>query len=676
MKQSSHDSAKLTWDEQGQPLSSAFGDVYFSRHDGLAETRHVFLKHNQLAERFCQLKAVASGPHPVFTIAETGFGTGLNFLAAWQLWQQQAPLSAKLHFVSCEKFPLGKADLVRALGLWPELTPLAKQLIEAYPDYLPPGVHRLKFAGVSLSLIIADAAEGFAQLLPSGDSRWQTPNFNVDAWFLDGFAPSKNPDMWSDELFQTIGVLSAKGTTAATFSAAGVVKRGLTTAGFRIQKVPGFGRKREMVCALHAGVAAPTEQAPSAYHEPGVYHRITHSASARTAIVVGAGLAGCHTARALAERGWQVQVLDSEPAPAQQGSGNRQGVLYAKLSHRNETLPNFNLHALLYAQRHYQGYWQADQIFGDACGVIQLACDEKQQRQYRQISEQHPFAAWLDARAASARAGVELPTGGLYFSACGWLNPPAVCRALLEHPLIAFTGNCEVTAIERADAQWRTLNAQANCSASADILILAGAHQCRNFSQLMHLPLKAIRGQVSHLPASPASEKLQTVLCAKGYIAPASQRQHSLGATFNLGQTDTQLRSEDHDKNIEHLGDFGAELQHSLTPIGHEQLDGRAALRCTTPDYLPIVGPAPDAAALERDFAPLSKNAKARLNAEASYYPGLYLNTGFGSRGLAYTPLCAEFLAALINAEPPPLPRQLSQALHPARFILRDLIRR
>ncbi|WP_020210311.1 bifunctional tRNA (5-methylaminomethyl-2-thiouridine)(34)-methyltransferase MnmD/FAD-dependent 5-carboxymethylaminomethyl-2-thiouridine(34) oxidoreductase MnmC [Gilvimarinus chinensis] len=675
MNPHSPDQARLIWDEQGQPLSSTFDDVYFSRQDGLAETRHVFLEHNQLQKRFEQLTTTDDTGTGVFTIAETGFGTGLNFLAAWQLWQQHAPSTAQLHFVSCEKFPLSKPDLIRALRLWPELSSLANELIDAYPTYLPPGLHRLNFAGVRLSLLIADAADGFAQLLPSPDPRWQTPNFTVDAWFLDGFAPSKNPEMWSEELFRVIGLLSREQTTLATFSAAGVVKRGLTSAGFSIQKVPGFGRKREMISARYDGGCSSSTDYSQHRHAPGIYQRSTQPPGVRHAIVIGAGLAGCHTARALAERGWHVQVLDSEAKPAQHGSGNRQGVLYAKLSHKNETLPDFNLHSLLFAQRHYRPFWRMGPTLGAPCGVLQLAYSEKQAQQYQRISEKHALATWLDNRQASEKAGVPLNHGGLYFNGCGWLNPPAVCEQLLNHPLISFKAGQAISAIKQVDSLWQALDDNGESKATAEVLVLATAQQCGSFTQTRHLPLKAIRGQVTHIPATAKSETLRTVLCAKGYIAPSWEQHHSLGATFNLAETDTQLRQEDHLKNMAHLSDFGPVLQASLGNSAHDQLKGRAALRCTTPDYLPVVGPAPDAQQLEQSFAPLSKNAKARLECEASYHPGLYLNTGYGSRGLAYTPLCAEFLAALINRETPPLTQHLAQALHPARFILRNIIR-
>ena len=229
--------ARLDWDEYGQPLSNVFGDVYFSRANGLDETRHVFLQHNQLQERWGQLI-----PGNTFVIAETGFGSGLNFLAAWDLWLKVAPVTSQLHFVSVEKFPLRKTDLIRALGLWPELTFLSEQLVAAYPCIVGQGFHRLSFMDgrIKLTLIINDAAEGFAQLLASPDPIHSLHSVKVDAWFLDGFAPAKNPQMWSEDLFSRIRLLSNAGTTAATFSAAAPVKKGLKFAGFNAGGQPGL----------------------------------------------------------------------------------------------------------------------------------------------------------------------------------------------------------------------------------------------------------------------------------------------------------------------------------------------------------------------------------------------------------------------------------------------------
>lgn len=245
----------LLWDANGQPVSREFGDVYFSRVDGLAETRHVFLQHNQLAERFGALTAKQH-----FIIGETGFGTGLNFLACWQLWQASASPEAHLHYISVEKYPLQRADLSQALALWPELAPFGQALLAAYPPLPAGGFVRLNFGRVCLTLIVDEATSGLAQLylqatagsqvaaqLDRQQLHWGGRPWAVDAWFLDGFAPAKNPQMWTAELFLTLARLSKPGTTFATFTAAARVKQGLAAAGFHWQKVAGFGRKRHMV---------------------------------------------------------------------------------------------------------------------------------------------------------------------------------------------------------------------------------------------------------------------------------------------------------------------------------------------------------------------------------------------------------------------------------------------
>ncbi|MFP5420436.1 MAG: tRNA (5-methylaminomethyl-2-thiouridine)(34)-methyltransferase MnmD, partial [Gammaproteobacteria bacterium] len=243
--ETSSQQARLEWDEQGQPLSSQFADVYFSNENALAETRYVFLANNQLPERFAALTA-----NQQLVIGETGFGTGLNFLCAWQLFEQQAASGARLHFVSVEKYPLNKADLQRALSLWPELAPYAEQLLAQYVA-LHPGFQRLVFAGgrMVLTLLIGDALELFGQL-----------DAKVDAWFLDGFAPAKNPDMWTPELFAELARLSRASTTLGTFTSTGYVRRRLNDAGFKMKRVPGLGKKWEVLKGGFIGTAETAEK--------------------------------------------------------------------------------------------------------------------------------------------------------------------------------------------------------------------------------------------------------------------------------------------------------------------------------------------------------------------------------------------------------------------------------
>ncbi len=493
--------AQLDWDENGQPLSRAFGDVYFSRHSGLNETRHVFLATNRLAERFAAL-----GDGEVLCIGETGFGTGLNFLCAWQLFEQVAPAGARLEFVSVEKFPLAAADLRRALALWPELAPWSEALLGQYLA-VHPGFQRLAFAGgrIGLTLLLGDALE----CLPQLDAR-------VDAWFLDGFAPAKNPDMWSPALFAELARLSAPQATLGTFTSAGFVRRGLIEAGFAMQRVPGYGQKREML--------GGTYQGPPANAGKPWYARPAPHAGRRAALVVGGGLAGCASAASLAARGWQVTLIERHPGLAREASGNPQGVLYLKLS----------------------------------------------------------------------------------------------------------------------------------------------AHGT---------PLS--RGQVTRLPATPQSRALRTVVCAEGYVAPPRGDEHTLGASFDFKSEDLAPTLAEHQGNLELLREISPDLLQRLgaDDLPLERLEGRAAFRCTSPDYLPLVGPLAERAAFDEAYAVLARDARQVPERACPWLPGLYLNSGHGSRGLISAPLSGELLAAWICGEPLPLPRAVAEACHPNRFLLRDLVR-
>lgn len=715
-------SAELTWDAQGQPLSTRFDDVYFSTTSGLEETRHVFLQHTQLEQRWTNLPADA-----LFHIGETGFGSGLNFLAAWQCWLQCAPVSAQLHFVSVEKHPLNRTDLIRAHALWPELQPLASQLQAQYPAQLP-GFHRLQFGKVHLTLIYADAYDGLSQLLlqrqPGPELAPQTlgwgtnaPAAQMDAWFLDGFAPAKNPDMWRPELLHCIARLSKPGTQLATFTAASAVRKGLQEVGFEVRKVAGFGRKREMVAAAWLGATPehplepaphpqasepqapnsqppslqtsnpqapkpkpPSSQAPNPQPSPSWPFSLPSAPPPKHVVVIGAGLAGCHSAWALAQKGLKVSVIDQAEV-ASGASGNAQGVVYAKLSHRPDVLAEFNLSAYQFACRFYHSQGLFERV-GQACGVLHLAQTEAQAHQYQTIAQQMAqapeLAQWLPPDQASKTAGVPLDCGALYLPQSGWLAPRALCAALLDHPNITtqwFTPITRIEAIEGADSQargWQLYSDALQQSWQADVVIVACAYHSTQFSQCQDLPVKAIRGQVTHARATPQSAQLAKVLCGDGYLAPAHHGQHCLGASFDLHSTEPATRSQDHDSNLKKIG----RLSSGLGPLQVARSDdGRVGFRCATRDYLPIVGPIPQKELMQQRFAAYRRNAKTRVDQTGVYWSGLYAHLGHGSRGLTYAPLTAEVLACQITGAALPIPTEQMLHLHPARFLIRDLTR-
>ena len=650
--------ARLDW-SSGQPVSADYGDVYFSRESGLDETRHVFIEHNQLPQRFAAL-----APEQLFSIGETGFGTGLNFLVAWQCFLQHAPASARLSFVSTEKHPLTAADLAQAQAMWPELATQAAALQQQY-DAMAPGWHRfvLENGRVILTLLIGDVLE----TLPLLDA-------HIDAWFLDGFAPAKNPEMWQPALFQQMARLSHRGTTLATFTSAGIVRRGLEEAGFSIEKVAGHGRKRDMT-------RGQLLQPPLAEWRAPWYAPPQQTVRERSAMVIGAGIAGASVARSLASRGWQVTVLDRHPLAAQEASGNPQGVLYTKLSPHFTPLTQLVLSGYAYTLRTLSRLLPEDGVQWQRCGVLQLSTDaneEKRQQGLAAAGLSPHILRRVDAAEASAIAGIDVSQDGLYFEQGGWLNPPSLVNTLLDHPNITLRLGDAVTELaqNQTDDSWVAMGSD-GALAIGSIAVVATANDTMQFDPTYYLPVKRIRGQVTELTATAASQRLQTVLCGEGYIAPARQGQHCLGATFKFEYENLAANDAEHGENLTMLAGLAPKLYQALggDDITPAQCLGRAALRCSSPDYLPMVGAVVDRDAFLDCYQPLARDASLKLNTEAPVIKGLYVNTAHGSRGMVTAPLAGEIIASLLNEEPAPLPSSIMDAVNPSRFLVRDLIR-
>jgi tRNA 5-methylaminomethyl-2-thiouridine biosynthesis bifunctional protein len=650
--------AQLDWDDQGRPYSRVFDDVYFSDKSGLDETRYVFIEQNRLAERFA---ALPEGGRLV--IGETGFGTGLNFLCAWQVFEQHAAAGARLHFVSVEKYPLSPADLQRALALWPELKVFADQLLEQYVA-IHQGFQRLTLdhGRVTLTLLIGDALEQLPQL----DAR-------IDAWFLDGFAPAKNPDMWTAELFAELARLAAPGASISTFTSTGWVRRLLNAAGFKMKRTPGIGHKWEILRGEFLGW--PQETPAPALDKPW-FARPAPLTGERQALVIGAGLAGCASAASLAARGWQVTLLERHDAIAREASGNPQGVLYLKLSAHGTALSQMIVSGFGYTRRLLE-HLQRGRDWDD-CGVLQLAFNAKEAERQAQLAAAFPadLLHLLDQPEAQAVAGIGLAHGGLFYPEGGWVHPPALCQWQAAHPLIQLLTHHDALELRKVEGRWQAWDGE-RLLADAPVVVLAGAAEIQRFPESAELPLKRIRGQITRLAQTPQSQALSTVVCAEGYVAPARLGEHTLGASFDFKSDDLTPTTAEHLGNLAMLEEISHDLVERLQAdkLAPESLQGRAAFRCTSPDYLPIVGPLADTQAFTQAYAALGKDARQVPDVECPWLDGLYVNSGHGSRGLITAPLSAELLAAWLDNEPLPLPRSVAEACHPNRFALRRLIR-
>lgn len=593
------DTAQIDWqnDPLGEiPISKQFGDVYFSRDNGLLETRHVFLQGNDLPTRLAQL-----APHQQFIVGETGFGTGLNVLALWQLWREVRPANhSHLHVVSVEKYPLSLADLTRALRAWPELADLSVQLLAQYPPPLA-GVHRLIFADerISLDLWLGDAAD----CLPMIDSRRP-----FDAWFLDGFAPSCNPELWQRHIFSHIIRLSGVGTTFASFSVAGILKQGLREHGITVTRPKGFGKKREMLKAWW-----PTGD-DVATHPRCVAHP-QHIA------VIGAGIAGLSMADALARRGHRVTIIDRESALAG-ASGNPRALLAPKLARIG--LVHENLHTIGWlATTRWWSAW-SDQVI-EPTGVVVLSTD-KMPIDLAKVADYpaeicHPIT--IDGQMA-----LSIPRGGL-------LKPHALAAQILSNPLIELIA-AKVSTVWPDDQCWQ-LFADDTLLGQFDQVVICTAKDSTTLCP--QLPtLSCIRGQVSWALLTAAQLPTQAYSYG-GYCAPMQHAgKHSVlfGASFVRQDDQADLREADHQHNAELLATSLPSIAQTLPATDTWQ--GRASIRAQTRDYLPIVGAVP------------------HLN-------NVWVMAGLGSKGFCFAPICAELLCAQMLGECLPLPTTVVKQL-------------
>ena len=624
------ETAQLSWNRDDTPRNDAFGDVYFSPEGGFGESEHVFIVGNDLAARFARGEGTR--------ILETGFGTGRNFLVTALLFLELAPADATLDFVSLEKYPVATEDLPRLIAAqrrlaarwlanhprmpadaFDRLATLQASLQSQWPDPVP-GFHRRLLADgrIRLTMIWGDARDQLSRL----EGRF-------DAFYLDGFAPDRNPDLWQEALLATLAEEhAAPQATVATYSAARRVGDALKAAGFVVEKRPGFGRKREMLCARLAGEAVAVDV--SVAREEAV-------------AVIGAGMAGATLARQLAQRGREVVIFESGSSPAGGGSGNPAGLVAPVVSRDWNRLSQLTATGM--------GFMRAalgeliDGERADFNGVIKLARSERHAERQAGIAEElqpNPrFAAWCGPVRLRELSGVaDIDTPGWWFPTAGWLRP----RAVIDHWLAARGIE---TRLERSirgvsgspRAWWVETDDGGRHGPFAEVVVAAGPRTGSLVADLGRW-IEPCRGQVSW--GDPAGEAPSPTrgrpLMREGYALDLPGGERLFGASFLPGDEGLEEREAEHDDNRGRLAAIAPSLAEG---VATERLSGRASLRATTPDRLPIVGRLAD---------------------------GLWVSTGHGARGLTWSAWLAEYLVSQIEGTPSPLPRDLAAGLEPGRF--------
>ena len=510
------------------PYSTAYGDVYHSADGGPAQARHVFLGGNELPARWARRER--------YVILETGFGFGLNFLVTWRAWQEDPQRCRRLHFVAVEKHPFALAELRALHERYPELQQEAAALHAVWPP-LVSGAHRLEFGDVVLTLFFADIA-----IL-------RDLRASADAIYLDGFAPARNPEMWTHQVMRALSRLAAPGATLATWSVAAPVRDALTATGFAVEKRAGFAGKREMLVGRNRkSVADPDFR------------------KERKAVVVGAGVAGAAVCERLCARGWEVELHERHAEPAQEASGNHAGAFHPVLTPDDSIFARLTRAAFLYALP----YWERlPGVQHDRCGVLQLARSDKELGSQREAVRGLPpeYAQLVSREAASAHAGVPVAAAGLWFAQGGWIKPRTLVQAQLDA--------CGVRLHRRFASTVQALP-------RAPVVVLANAAQAPKLCPVAHLRLRSVRGQLTYVPED-ALEPPHVVVLRGGMVMPAIDGWCVAGATYDLEDPHAAVREEDHAGNLERLrAILGVEVR---APV-----EGRVAFRAVTPDRLPVVG--------------------------------------------------------------------------------------
>ncbi|MCE4536609.1 FAD-dependent 5-carboxymethylaminomethyl-2-thiouridine(34) oxidoreductase MnmC [Pelomonas sp. P7] len=606
--------ARVVFDPAGPPRSAEFGDVYHARAGALEQARHVFLGGNGLPRRWQGRER--------FVVLETGFGLGNNFLATWEAWRQDTDRCARLIFVSVEKHPLRRDDLARAHEGSP-LPALAAQLVERWPP-LSPGLHTLGFEGgrVELLLGLGDARGLLRELV-----------LQADAFFLDGFAPACNPELWDAYLLKGLARLAAPGATAATWSVARPVRDGLSAAGFEVERVPGFASKGQMSVARFAPRHLPQRPAGREPLAPG----------ARSAVILGAGLAGAACALALSRAGLACTVIDALDAPGRASSGNPAGLFHGTVNPDDGPHARFNRAAALATQAQL-----AELGLPHQQGLLRLETRLPLER----MQDAPSYVEALSREAASARAGTALGHPAWFYPGGGAVDPAAYARALLAASGAELRLQTTVAALHEQPGGWALLDAAGGLLAQAPLVVLAGGHGQLPLLGPAADGLTVQRGQITRLPQAPWCPALP--IAGEGYAIADGHGGLWCGATAQDGDADPALRAADQADNLARYARMAG-----LAEIPQAPLAGRVGWRLIAPDRLPLIGglAAP---------GPLADQLKLQPRR-----PGLVLCTALASRGITWAALAGRLAAALALGSPNPLEADLVEAVDPLRFALR-----
>ena len=538
---------------------------------------------------------------------QLGFGQGQAFRQAWQNWQQDPARAARLDFIAITSQPPSLATP------WPPMTR---------------NLHRLAFNGGRVHLLLAVGPP--LDVLPELRAL-------VDEFLIDEFDGSADPQRAPTRLAKGLARLAAP---SARLRAPPTLHVALASAGFEATDAGYFVFRPRFTPRRRTAASPPSGE--------------------RHALIVGAGLAGCATACALAEQGWRSTLIDRAEAPAMEGSGNPAGLFHGIVNPQDGAHARFNRAAALLAQRTVQQAVAGGTVRGSAQGLLRLDTRglgvQSLRDELSALQLPPDYVQALDAEEASQRCGLSLQHPAWFYPGGGWVQPAALARWFLQQAGAAatFRGGQSVQSLRPVDGRWQLLDARGSVIAEAATVVLANAIDALRLLRATHWPVQSVRGQISLCPATQLRLPRLPVAGA-GYLLPGIDGQAVFGASSQPGDDDPAVRGADHRFNLQRLA------QLSTQPLpAPDELQGRVGWRCVADDRLPLVGAVPD------QTSPPGE----RLDA-LPRLPGLFVLSALGSRGIAWAELCAQVLAARISGATVPLEASLVDALDPARFALR-----
>ncbi len=612
----------VDWRADGVPRSERFDDIYHTETGAVAQSRHVFLGGCGLPEAWRH--------RPQWVILETGFGLGLNFLTAWHAWRADQHRPRLLHFVSIEAHPVAADDLIRAAAAYPDLVGLAEALAAQWHGLLP-GLHRLAFddGKVTLTLCVGDV-----------QPMLRAQRFEADSIYLDGFSPRCNPDMWSTHTFKQVARFAREGTGIATWTIARAVRDALAQSGFKVGKRIGLPPKRDCLTGTFAPLwtVRRRDPLPVRIELPG------HCA------VIGAGLAGAAVAASLARRGWRVTVLDAGAGPATGASGLPVGLLAPHVSADDALLSRLTRAGIRATEIELERLLESG-VDWQCTGVLERRADGDT-RVPVGWSADGPNESWPANAERLRRSSLPVDAAALWHARAAWVRPRQLVQAWLKHPAITVVYGVQATRLARHGNAWRLFGANGDTLTQADRVVIAGGIDSRALAPA--LPLQPVRGQVAWGYARHDADLPDVPINGDGHLiarVPLSNDSAAdslwlAGATFDRDSVDPTPHATDTESNRERL------LR--LHPGAAAALDFDAAnawvgIRCASSDRRPLVGPLDD-----------------------SVYPGVWVSTAMGSRGLTFAALSAELIAAHWHGEPLPLQATLARALGTQRLATPD----